>query len=165
MCWWLIERIIWFSMHLVFPTFFWNYYFIIPTSAYVNVFGPQKGRWFGSLYTYAKRKIAFLDFVFFRSLYENYSEKLEHKIKCVIHYFERIRLHMPTGFVSFERKILPWDCCPLQVSYPDANFWSKSLVPLCQFQVRFGCLSSIKILTGFELIADFIALFSLWIYV
>ncbi|KAK4834071.1 hypothetical protein QYF36_016343 [Acer negundo] len=72
----------------------------------------------------------------FASLYESYSENQEHKIKCIVHYFERISSRMPVGFVSFERKVLPLDHRPLCMSYPEADFWSKSLLPLCRFEVH-----------------------------
>lgn len=71
----------------------------------------------------------------FRSLYESYSENQEHKIKCIVHYFERVSSSMPLGFVSFERKVLHLRQRPLGVSYPEADFWSKSTVPLCPFEV------------------------------
>ncbi|KAJ4822423.1 hypothetical protein Tsubulata_048180 [Turnera subulata] len=72
----------------------------------------------------------------FESLYENYTEAQEHKIKCITHYFERISSCMPTGYVSFERKVLPLEKQLLNVSYPNAEFWSKSGIPLCPFEVH-----------------------------
>uniref|UniRef100_A0A6N2L9D5 poly(ADP-ribose) glycohydrolase n=1 Tax=Salix viminalis TaxID=40686 RepID=A0A6N2L9D5_SALVM len=60
----------------------------------------------------------------------------ENKIKCIIHYFERICLSMPEGSVSFERKILPSEQLPLCVSYPKADFWIKSVVSLCTLEVH-----------------------------
>lgn len=42
---------------------------------------------------------------------------------------------MPVGFVSFERKVLPLENRSLCISYPNADFWSSSLIPLCQFEV------------------------------
>ncbi|XP_043711714.1 poly(ADP-ribose) glycohydrolase 1-like isoform X2 [Telopea speciosissima] len=71
----------------------------------------------------------------FASIYTNYSESQEHKIKCIIHYFERISSCMPTGCVSFERKLLSGKHVPFSVSYPDTEFWSKSAIPLCHFEV------------------------------
>ena len=71
----------------------------------------------------------------FRSLYDDYSQKQENKIWCIIHYFKRISSDMPKGFLSFERKVLPFDGNQLQVSYPDTNFWSTSSIPLCRFEV------------------------------
>lgn len=70
-----------------------------------------------------------------RSLYDNYNEKQENKIRCIIHYFERIFSHMPIGFVSFERKVLPLEHLPQCISYPKAEFWSNSVIPLCCFEV------------------------------
>lgn len=72
---------------------------------------------------------------FFRSLYEGYSQKQENKLKCIVHYFKRICSCMPVGFLSFERKVLPQDHHPLFTSYPEADFWSKSVLPLCTFEV------------------------------
>lgn len=70
----------------------------------------------------------------FRSLYERHTENLKHKIKCIIHYFERVCTSMPTGSVSFERKILPLEKSQ-NITYPDAEFWGKSLLPLSPFEV------------------------------
>ncbi|KAH8484386.1 hypothetical protein H0E87_028730 [Populus deltoides] len=72
----------------------------------------------------------------FEDIYESYSKKQENKIKCIMHYFERICSSMPEGFVSFERKVLPLEQLPLCVSYPEADFWSKSVVSLCLFEVH-----------------------------
>ncbi|KAJ6420376.1 hypothetical protein OIU84_027842 [Salix udensis] len=72
----------------------------------------------------------------FENLCESYSKKQENKIKCIMHYFERICSSMPEGFVSFEKKVLPLEQLPLCVSYPEADFWSKSVVSLCPFEVR-----------------------------
>ncbi|XP_021855614.2 poly(ADP-ribose) glycohydrolase 1 isoform X1 [Spinacia oleracea] len=71
----------------------------------------------------------------FAMLYENYHENQEHKIKCIVHYFERIHSCIPTGFVSFERKVLPLDHNSPLVSYPTAGFWANSIVPLCLFEI------------------------------
>ncbi|KAF9663112.1 hypothetical protein SADUNF_Sadunf17G0004600 [Salix dunnii] len=78
----------------------------------------------------------YVTFSFLLNLYESYSKKQENKIKCIMHYFERICSSMPEGFVSFERKVLPLEQLPLCVSYPEANFWSKSVVSLCPFEVH-----------------------------
>nr|CAN75808.1 hypothetical protein VITISV_004629 [Vitis vinifera] len=43
---------------------------------------------------------------------------------------------MPTGLVSFERKVLPLEDSPFCVTYPKADLWSKSAVPLCHFEVH-----------------------------
>ena len=73
---------------------------------------------------------------FDRCLYDIYDEKMENKIKCIVHYFERICSQMPTGLVSFERKVLPLEDSPFCVTYPKADLWSKSAVPLCHFEVH-----------------------------
>ncbi|KAH9782498.1 poly(ADP-ribose) glycohydrolase 1 [Citrus sinensis] len=70
------------------------------------------------------------------SLYEGYSQKQESKLKCIVHYFKRICSCMPVGLLSFERKVLPQDRHPLFKSYPEADFWSKSVLPLCTFEVN-----------------------------
>ncbi|CAB4319302.1 unnamed protein product [Prunus armeniaca] len=72
----------------------------------------------------------------FTTLYDSYNEKQENKIRCIIHYFERISFHMPKGYVSFERKVLPQEHGPLSISYPKASFWSNSAIPLCRFEVH-----------------------------
>ncbi|KAL6344172.1 hypothetical protein AAG906_031886 [Vitis piasezkii] len=72
----------------------------------------------------------------FSCLYDIYDEKMENKIKCIVHYFERICSQMPTGLVSFERKVLPLEDSPFCVTYPKADLWSKSAVPLCHFEVH-----------------------------
>ncbi|KAK9947260.1 hypothetical protein M0R45_002894 [Rubus argutus] len=72
----------------------------------------------------------------FATLYESYSQKQESKIWCLIHYFEKITSRMPMGSVSFERKVLPVKHSPLSISYPKAEFWSNSVIPLCRFEVQ-----------------------------
>ncbi|PNY13709.1 poly(ADP-ribose) glycohydrolase, partial [Trifolium pratense] len=72
----------------------------------------------------------------FASLYDDYSQKQENKIWCIIHYFERISSDMPKGVVSFERKVFPWEDDSFHISYPNANFWSTSVIPLCRFEVH-----------------------------
>ncbi|XP_022743609.1 poly(ADP-ribose) glycohydrolase 1 isoform X2 [Durio zibethinus] len=74
----------------------------------------------------------------FASLNDSYSENQENKVRCIVHYFQRICSQMPAGFVSFERKVLPLEHHPEQlcVSYPNADFWTKSTIPLCPFQVH-----------------------------
>ncbi|GAB2294210.1 hypothetical protein Dimus_028428 [Dionaea muscipula] len=69
------------------------------------------------------------------SLYERYNESQENKIKCIIHYFERIYSSIPPGYVSFERKVLPMEQNLHFVTYPLTEFWATSKVPLCQFEV------------------------------
>jgi poly(ADP-ribose) glycohydrolase len=49
---------------------------------------------------------------------------------------------MPKGIVSFERKVLPWEDDFVHISYPNANFWSTSVIPLCRFEVFEGGLFS-----------------------
>ncbi|PKA61597.1 Poly(ADP-ribose) glycohydrolase 1 [Apostasia shenzhenica] len=61
-------------------------------------------------------------------------ESQEHKIKCLIHYFERICLCMPIGFVSFERKVFPFKQSEHGVLYPEEAFWSNSTIPMCSFE-------------------------------
>ncbi|MED6146431.1 hypothetical protein PIB30_034452 [Stylosanthes scabra] len=72
----------------------------------------------------------------FASLYEDYSQKQENKIRCIIHYFQRISSDMPKGVVSFERKVLPFKGHADLISYPNSNFWSTSAIPLCKFEVH-----------------------------
>lgn len=73
---------------------------------------------------------------FLRSLYDNYNEKQENKIKCIIHYFERIHSSMPRGNVSFERKLLANNHNLNSIPYPKVESWSKSVVSLCLFEVN-----------------------------
>ncbi|KAF3795073.1 Poly(ADP-ribose) glycohydrolase 1 [Nymphaea thermarum] len=63
------------------------------------------------------------------------SQSQENKIKCLVHYFERICTIRPLGFVSFERKILSLNNNPLSVSYPGAISWVKSTISLCPIEV------------------------------
>jgi len=77
-------------------------------------------------------------FYVFRILYEDYNQKQENKIWCIVHYFQRISDKMPKGIVSFERKVLHLKNHSTQISCPDANFWSTSSVPLCRFKVTEG---------------------------
>ncbi|GFQ04717.1 probable poly(ADP-ribose) glycohydrolase 2 [Phtheirospermum japonicum] len=70
-------------------------------------------------------------------LYVCYEPDLENKIKCIVHYFERVSTNMPTGNVSFERKVLPLNNNnPSNTVYPNADFWSKSTNSLCRFEVH-----------------------------
>ncbi|KAF3341763.1 poly(ADP-ribose) glycohydrolase 1-like protein [Carex littledalei] len=59
----------------------------------------------------------------------------ENKVKCLVHYFERICKDTPNGLVSFERKVLPFKQSSCSVSYPEADYWSKSDSSLCPFMV------------------------------
>ncbi|XP_048609980.1 probable poly(ADP-ribose) glycohydrolase 2 isoform X2 [Brassica napus] len=72
----------------------------------------------------------------FWSLYTRQCMKQESKIRCIVHYFERVCQCMPRGFVSFERKVLPLEYNPNYVSYPEAEYWAKSTTPLCSVQVH-----------------------------
>lgn len=89
-----------------------------------------------SYFVHYKKKF----FYIFRCLYEDYSQKQESKIRCIVHYFQRISHDMPKGVVSFERKVLPFEGNPVHISYPNANFWSISVIPLCKFEVTAGNL-------------------------
>ncbi|CAA0833933.1 Probable poly(ADP-ribose) glycohydrolase 2 [Striga hermonthica] len=61
----------------------------------------------------------------------------ENKIKCLVHYFERVCKNMPSGNVSFERKVLPLRRnSSSDIVYPEADFWSKSNNSLCRFEVH-----------------------------
>ncbi|RDY14067.1 Poly(ADP-ribose) glycohydrolase 1, partial [Mucuna pruriens] len=72
----------------------------------------------------------------FACLYDDNSRKQENKIWCIVHYFQRISSDMPRGIVSFERKVLPLKNDSIHISYPDANFWRTSGIPLCKFEVH-----------------------------
>ncbi|XP_059448050.1 poly(ADP-ribose) glycohydrolase 1-like isoform X2 [Corylus avellana] len=72
----------------------------------------------------------------FASLYDSYNPNQENKIRCIVHYFERICSDMPVGIVSFERKVLPLEGRPLCISYPNSKFWSNSVIPLCRVEVQ-----------------------------
>ncbi|KAL6582014.1 hypothetical protein OROMI_006028 [Orobanche minor] len=83
-----------------------------------------------------KCRNSFPDFSFVMCLYEYYNVGQENKIKCLVHYFEKICSNMPTGNVSFERKLLHLKNSSSDIVYPHADFWSKSTVSLCQLEVR-----------------------------
>ncbi|XP_041013592.1 poly(ADP-ribose) glycohydrolase 1 isoform X1 [Juglans microcarpa x Juglans regia] len=72
----------------------------------------------------------------FASLYDSYKESQENKIRCIIHYFERICSYIPMGYVSFERKVLALEHRPPCIPYPKDTFWSNSVIPLCRFEVQ-----------------------------
>ncbi|VVB07464.1 unnamed protein product [Arabis nemorensis] len=72
----------------------------------------------------------------FASLYESYSESHESKIRCIMHYFERVCSCLPTGTVSFERKILPAESHDPSTTAPETDFWSESDISLCAFKVH-----------------------------
>ncbi|KAG0546697.1 hypothetical protein BDA96_01G016500 [Sorghum bicolor] len=63
------------------------------------------------------------------------SQSQEQKVRCLVHYFERVTDSTPTGFVSFERKVLPRQPVSDGITYPDIHAWSASSAPLCQFRV------------------------------
>ncbi|XP_060208779.1 poly(ADP-ribose) glycohydrolase 1-like isoform X2 [Lycium barbarum] len=71
----------------------------------------------------------------FAYLYDQYDEKLENKLKCIVHYFERIGSLMPAGCVSFERKVLALEHGTFCFPYPKENFWSQSNISLCPFKI------------------------------
>lgn len=62
-------------------------------------------------------------------------ENHENKIKSIVHYFERVCTKMPSGVVSYERKVLPIKDNSFPIIYPNASFWSESMIPLCPFKV------------------------------
>lgn len=78
---------------------------------------------------------------FFSSLNRNGKHCQEQKVRCLVHFFERICLRMPTGYVSFERKVLPRESSDHGVTYPTSANWSTSTVPLCSFEVKLCCAS------------------------
>ncbi|XP_024312390.1 poly(ADP-ribose) glycohydrolase 1 isoform X3 [Brachypodium distachyon] len=71
----------------------------------------------------------------FASLTYNSRQSQEHKVRCLAHYFERVTESTPTGFVSFERKVLPLAHVSGGITYPDNDAWIKSSTPLCPFRV------------------------------
>ncbi|XP_010522255.1 PREDICTED: probable poly(ADP-ribose) glycohydrolase 2 [Tarenaya hassleriana] len=89
----------------------------------------------------------------FSYMHTRQSKNHENKIRCIIHYFERICCCMPMGFVSFERKVLPFSHHPLLVSYPTSDSWNKSITSLCPIEVHTS--GSIEDQTGEALEVDF----------
>lgn len=71
----------------------------------------------------------------FAPLIHNARQSQEQKVRCLVHYFERVTDSMPTGLVSFERKVLPRRALSDGVPYPDIHAWVASSAPLCQFTV------------------------------
>ncbi|KAJ3683504.1 hypothetical protein LUZ60_013731 [Juncus effusus] len=61
----------------------------------------------------------------------------EHKVKCLIHYFERICRNTQTnGIISFQRKVLPYQkSSSSTIYYPESDFWNNSTASLCPFKV------------------------------
>ncbi|BBN17408.1 poly(ADP-ribose) glycohydrolase [Marchantia polymorpha subsp. ruderalis] len=75
-----------------------------------------------------------------------YARNQIQKLKCLIHYFEKVCSSMPQGTVSYERKILPRrrpsPTKPLSV-FPNENFWKNSKRSLCNMKVvDFGAIES-----------------------
>lgn len=65
----------------------------------------------------------------------SFSEEQKHKIKCIMHYFEKICSSTPSNLVSFERKVLSLEKNSVMIALPTADFWSNSVSPLCKFKV------------------------------
>ncbi|KAK6138602.1 hypothetical protein DH2020_027655 [Rehmannia glutinosa] len=86
----------------------------------------------------------------FACLYEYYDVSLENKIKCIVHYFEKTCSDMPKGNVSLERKVLHLKNSPLNIVYPEADFWSNSAVSLCQLEVRTAGLIEDQLIEALE---------------
>jgi len=89
------------------------------------------------LFPKAKRQKNELPVINFDGLFAGIAragENQENKIKCIVHYFERICNGMPSGVVSFERKVLPFKDNSFPIIYPNASFWSESKIPLCPFK-------------------------------
>lgn len=85
------------------------------------------------LYPSAVRRKENLPYVNFDRLFAGVSERgksHEHKLMCLLHYFERVCEAMPDGVVSFERKVIPTQ------NVRDGNaFWSARRAPLCPLRV------------------------------
>lgn len=65
----------------------------------------------------------------FAGIYER-GESIEHKLLCLLHYFERVCRDMPDGVVSFQRKVIA------ALNLRDSNaLWSESCVALCPLTV------------------------------
>ncbi|KAM3250084.1 poly(ADP-ribose) glycohydrolase 1 [Capsicum chacoense] len=71
----------------------------------------------------------------FAYLYDHFDEKLENKLKCILHYFERIGSMIPVGYISFERKVIALEHGTFSFPYPKENFWSQSSISLCPFKI------------------------------
>lgn len=65
----------------------------------------------------------------FAGVYER-GESIEHKLFCLLHYFERVCQDMPEGVVSFERKVIP-----AQNVRDNNAFWSENTAALCPLTV------------------------------
>ncbi|KAF0912487.1 hypothetical protein E2562_014082 [Oryza meyeriana var. granulata] len=71
----------------------------------------------------------------FSALCYNARQSQEQKVRCLVHYFDRVTASTPAGSISFERKVLPRRPVSNGITYPDMDAWMKSDVPLCTFQV------------------------------
>ncbi|CAK9203298.1 unnamed protein product [Sphagnum jensenii] len=65
----------------------------------------------------------------FAGVYER-GERNENKLRCILHYFDRVCNTMPQGSVSFERKVLPKKK-DQEKEVHDGAFWRSSQAPLC----------------------------------
>jgi len=65
----------------------------------------------------------------FAGVYER-GERNENKLRCILHYFDRVCNTMPQGSVSFERKVLPKKK-EQEKEVHDGAFWRSSQAPLC----------------------------------
>lgn len=88
---------------------------------------PKAQRW--------KHELPVINFDGLFAFISRAGEVQENKIKCIMHYFERVCNGMPSGVVSFERKVLPFKDNSFPIVYPKASFWSESRIPLCPFKV------------------------------
>ncbi|TVU44097.1 hypothetical protein EJB05_03529 [Eragrostis curvula] len=75
------------------------------------------------------------DGLFSALVHHNSRQSQEQKLRCLVHYFERVTDSTPAGSVSFERKVLPSHSVSGGITYPDSDMWMKSSAPLCQFRV------------------------------
>ncbi|CAJ1926519.1 unnamed protein product [Sphenostylis stenocarpa] len=97
---------------------------------------------FFCLFPVSERRTTHLQKINFDRLFaktrNGYTQEQDNKIWSILHYFQRICSDMPKGMVSFERKVLPFKNDSIHISYPDANFWSTSVTPLCNFEVHYS---------------------------
>ncbi|KAG0590950.1 hypothetical protein KC19_1G138600 [Ceratodon purpureus] len=85
------------------------------------------------LYPSAERRKENLPYVNFDRLFAGVcarGESIQHKLICLLHYFERVCQHMPDGVVSFERKVIP-----TRDLRNGNDFWSNSTAPMCPLTV------------------------------
>lgn len=73
----------------------------------------------------------------YRPLYWDEKQHQVQKVKCIVHYFERITSKRPIGSVSFERKVLHVDNSDHGLAYSSTTYWRSSTTPLCSFEVMF----------------------------